>query len=272
MHHVRERQSHSTAAFSGAGLASGPSSSARVYFFPVIATIVNSLAVVLGSVIGLSTSRWITDTVKRVVFISIGLITIVIGVQMALQSKRILYVAFSLVIGGLLGEWWNIEGAILRLGESLKRVVGIKGENHRFAEGFLNASILFCVGAMALVGSFEAGARGSYTLILTKSLMDGFLSIMLTATLGIGVIFSALSILVYQGALTLLSAQIGPYVSPLILTEVSGVGGVLVMMIGFNLLAIKEIKTANFLPSLVIVVVLAALDPSLARLVSPLAG
>ncbi len=234
----------------------------------MIATIVNSIAVALGSLVGLFFSRWITERVKAVVFTSIGLVTIVIGIQMALGSKQILYVAFSLIIGGLLGEWWDVEGAILRLGEGLKRLVRMKGTGSEFGEGFLSASVLFCVGAMALVGSFQAGAEGNYTLIFTKSLMDGFMSIMLAAAFGVGVIFSSLSILVYQGALTLLSSLIAPYVSALILAEISGVGGVLVVMIGFNLLALKTIKIANFLPALVIVVLLAALDPSIGRLIA----
>ncbi len=234
----------------------------------MVATIVNSLAVVVGSLVGLFASRWITEKVKGVVFTSIGLVTIVIGIQMALQSKQILYVAFSLVIGGLLGEWWDVEGAILRLGESLKRLVRTQGEGKEFGEGFLSASVLFCVGAMALVGSFQAGAEGNYTLIFTKSLMDGFMAIMLAAALGIGVIFSALSILVYQGVLTLLSSWIAPFVSALILAEISGIGGILVVMIGFNLLGLKSIKTANFLPGLVIVVALAAIDPAIGRLLA----
>lgn len=234
----------------------------------MIATIVNCIAVIVGSLIGVLFNRRINERFKRVVFVSVGLVALAIGIQMSFSMKQIIYVAFSLVVGGLLGDWWDIEGAILRLGELLKGLVRQQSAGKEFAEGFLSSSVLFCVGAMALVGSFQAGAQGNYTLILTKSVMDGFMAIMLAAALGIGVMFSALSLLVYQGALTLLSMLIGPYVSEMILAEVSGLGGILVMMIGLNLLELKTIKTANFLPGLVIVVILAAFDAPISRFFS----
>jgi len=277
---------------------------ARSYTGEVIATIVNCISVIIGSIIGVNVHNRIGDRFKEVVFSGIGLISLVIGIQMSLATKQILYVALSLVIGGLLGDRWDIEGAILRFGEWLRRLVtvrsrervvqgaaesgaadgtqskpgpgdsGEKGdgaEDHRgqFAAGFLSASVLFCVGAMTLVGAFQAGAQGNYTLILTKSVMDGFMAIMLAAAMGIGVMFSVIVILVYQGGLTLLASLIGPVVNDFILAEISGLGGILVVMIGLNLLDIRKIKTANFLPGLVLVVVFAVLDPYI-REIGPL--
>jgi uncharacterized protein len=262
----------------------------------VIATIVNCLAVIVGSLIGVNVHNRLGERFKQVVFNGVGLISLVIGIQMSLESTRIIYVALSLVIGGLLGYHWDIEGKILRFGEWLRRLVMIRRSANRvasaapsahsatahahgpgesaagasaeepheqFAEAFLTASVLFCVGAMSLVGAFEAGAEGNYTLILTKSVMDGFMAIMLSAALGIGVLFSVIVILVYQGGLTLLASLVGPYVGKLILSEISGLGGILIIMIGLNLLELKAIKTANFLPGLVLVVILAAVDPAL---------
>lgn len=264
----------------------------------------NCVAVIIGSIIGVNVHNRIGERFKDVVFSGIGLIALVIGIQMSLATKQILYVALSLVVGGLLGDLWDIEGAILRFGEWLRRLVTATargrrersaavtastreealregaafgadgstpasdhasdgGEEHRgqFAAGFLSASVLFCVGAMTLVGAFQAGAQGNYTLILTKSVMDGFMAIMLAAAMGIGVMFSVIVIFVYQGGLTVLASLIGPVVNPFILAEISGVGGILVVMIGLNLLDLRKIKTANFLPGLVLVVLLAVLDP-----------
>ncbi len=261
----------------------------------VIATIVNCIAVIIGSIIGVNVHNRIGERFREVVFTGIGLISLVIGIQMTLATKQILYVALSLVVGGLLGDRWDIEGAILRFGEWLRRLVtdrsrreatvigagaaqterggetGLRsessaadGDRHgRFAEGFLSASVLFCVGAMTLLGAFQAGAEGNYTLILTKSVMDGFMAIMLSAAMGIGVIFSVIVIFVYQGGLTLLAALIGPVVNAFILAEISGLGGILVMMIGLNLLDLRKIKTANFLPGLVLVVLFALANPYL---------
>ncbi len=188
---------------------------------------------------------------------------LVLGIKMSLETSRIVYLALALILGGILGEWWNIEGGILKLGEFLKDRFARKSSGKDFSYAFLTASVIFCVGAMALVGAFKAGVEGDYDLILTKSVMDGFMAIMLTAALGIGVGFSSLTILVYQGGLTLLAGVIKPMVNELLLGELTGVGGVLVIMIGINLIGLAKIKTANFLPALLIIVGLIFLEPVL---------
>jgi len=225
----------------------------------MIATVVNALAIIFGSLVGLALHGKIKDSFKTVVHIGAGVTTIVIGVQMALSSSRIVLLALSLLIGGILGEWWRIEDGILRLGEALKRTFARRDSGSDFAYGFLNASVLFCVGAMTLIGSFKAGAEGDYTLLLTKSVMDGFMSIVFTAAMGIGVAFSAIPVLVYQGGLTLASVWLKPLVSEAMLKELTGVGGALLLMIGLNLLGIAKLKTANFLPALLLIVGFVAL-------------
>lgn len=221
----------------------------------MIATFINSFTVIVGSLIGLIIHKNIKEEFKEVVFTSIGLITFVIGFRMALETREIIILAIGLVGGGMIGYAIRIEDGIYRFGELLDRSFPGKKERgeKNFPLGFLNASVLFCVGAMAVVGSFKAGVEGDYDLILTKSVMDGFLAILLTATYGIGVAFSALTIMVYQGGLTLLSRLIKPYVNDALLTELSAVGGVMIIMIGLNLLKIREVKTANFLPALVVI-------------------
>ena len=240
----------------------------------MIATVVNACAVLVGSLLGLLLRTKIKDSFKTIVQIGAGTSSLIIGIKMALTGQKIVYLALSLIIGGILGEWWRIENGILALGERLKRfaparmsaqasaggsVRGATGDtaavNSEFGYGFLNASVLFCVGAMALVGSFKAGAEGNYELIFTKSVMDGFMAIVLTAAMGIGVGFSALSVLVYQGILTIAAVWLAPLVSETLLKELTGVGGALVIMIGINLLGLAKLKTANFLPALLLMVI-----------------
>lgn len=233
----------------------------------MIATIVNCITVFIGSLVGLTVHARVRDDIRDVVYIGAGSISLVIGLGMAFESTRVLYLVFSLFLGGILGTLWNVEGAILRFGSSLEKLVmrgrapGEENGGKNFALGFLNASVLFCVGAMTIVGAMKAGADGDYDLILMKSIMDGFMAIMFSAALGVGVLFSIITILVYQGGLTLLAGWIGPVIGELGISEISGVGGILVMMIGINLLGLREIKTANFLPSLVIAVLFAMAEP-----------
>jgi uncharacterized membrane protein YqgA involved in biofilm formation len=229
----------------------------------MIATIVNALAVLLGSFLGLLFKRRLSERYEETVYTATGIISIVIGVGMALKATHTLAFALALILGGLSGSLLDVEGWVLRLGESLKRRFAKRDSGATFATGFLDASILFCAGAMAIVGSFKAGTEGDYGLIFTKSVMDGCVAVLLSAALGSGVAFSALTVLVYQGALTLLSVWVKPFVSELMLAELTGTGGALVIMIGINLLGIKKLKTANFLPTLVFTVLFVLAMPSL---------
>lgn len=247
----------------------------------MIATFINAAAIIVGSIIGLLVGNQINPDYRRVVFSGIGVVTLIIGTSMALETQRFLYLALALVVGGLLGTWFHVEDGIYAAGRWIRRRIGGEstagdplkgtaadsegdtavGAEHRFAQGFLTASILFCVGALTILGAFQAGVEGEYGLILTKSVLDGFMAILLTAAYGMGVAFSAISILVYQGGLTLLAVVISPFVSDLMLSEVSGVGGAMVLMIGLNLLDLRQIKTADFLPALVVVALFVLIDP-----------
>lgn len=226
----------------------------------MIATFINAVAVVLGSFIGLLLRKGIREDYRSVVFTAAGLTSLTVGIQMALKTSHILAFALALMGGGLLGTVLDVEGGIERFGERLRQRFARNAEG-AFAAGFLNASVLFCSGAMAIVGSFKAGTEGDYSLILTKSVLDGFVSIIFAGAMGIGVAFSALSILVYQGTLTLLSNFVKPYVTDLMLAELTGIGGALVIMIGLGLLNIRSFKTGNFLPALVFTVLLVLAMP-----------
>lgn len=232
----------------------------------MFAVIVNALAVVGGSIVGLLGAGKITEKYKNIIFISIGSITLVIGLGMAVKTEETLILILSLVLGGFAGTAIDIDGKILRLGELISSKT--KNKDKGFAAGFLNASVLFCVGAMTIVGSIKAGIEKDYTLIFTKSVMDGFMAVILTSVFGIGVMFSALVILLYQGGLTLLAGLLAPLIDELVINELSAYGGILVMMIGFNLLELKEVRTANFLPGMITVILFVYLK----IIIAPLTG
>jgi uncharacterized protein len=248
----------------------------------MIAVFVNCGAVIFGSLLGLLLSRKITQTLSDNIQTAAGIVVLILGLQMAFRYQNIVYLTLSLISGGLLGTWWNVDGQILRFGSFLERVVDHNkkddrvpavaaeqpGTGKKFAYAFLNASVLFCVGAMAIVGSFKAAIEKDYTIIFTKSILDGFMAVTFAAAMGVGTVFSALSVLLYQGALTLLSFVLKPYVTDQIVNELTGVGGALIVMIGINLIGLRKIKTANYLPAMLVEILFAVLDPYVHMIVS----
>lgn len=231
-------------------------------------TIVNCIAVIAGAALGILFSKRVTSEISSVITSGAGVFTLIIGFTLAFQADNIIYLALSLIIGGIIGTVLDIDGKILAVGRFLERRFGSQRKNlageikeSRFAYAFLNASVLFSVGAMAIVGSFKAGTEGDYTLLYTKSVLDGFMSIVFAAAMGIGTAFAALTLLVYQGVLTLSSGFLRPFVSPFMIQEVTGIGGALILMIGINLLDLKKLKTANYLPAIVISIGFVLLDP-----------
>jgi uncharacterized protein len=239
----------------------------------MIATYINSLAVVFGSLLGLLIGRRLKEQFKEVVFASAGLVTLVIGIQMALATRSFLVLLFSLVIGGIIGYGIGIEDGILWLGAWLERKTSLKSftattdtEGSLFARGFLNSSLLFCSGAMAVVGSIAAGTTGDYNLIFIKSIMDGCMAIIFAAAYGPGVIGSAAVILVYQGFFTLAGGWLSPLLGESGLAELSAAGGILLVMIAFGLIRVKEFKTGNFLPALILAPIFAHFATLLAKL------
>jgi uncharacterized membrane protein YqgA involved in biofilm formation len=227
----------------------------------MFATFINAIAIIVGSFAGLLLKRGLSKRYEQIIYVASGIVSLVVGVQMAVKTTHILILSFALILGGLVGTLLDIEGGVLRFGEVLKRRFAKGEEGGSFALGFLNASVLFCSGAMAIVGSFKAGTEGDYSIIFTKSVLDFSLSLIFASVMGIGVAFSAFSVFLYQGALTLLSVWAKPYVSPLMLSELTGLGGALVIMVGINLLELKKLKIGDFLPSLVFSVLLVLAVP-----------
>ena len=225
----------------------------------ITGTLVNAGAVVAGSIIGLIIHSRMPEKINRIVFQAIGLFTLVLGFSMALKCNRYLIMVFSLVLGGIAGELIDIDRAFNRMSDYLKKRLNISHEG--FTEGLITAFFLFCMGSMTILGAFEEGLGGEPTLLMTKSVLDGFSSVALAASLGVGVLISVVPLLVFQGGLTLFAFWLHDFFTPEMITAISGVGGVLLIGLGISILDIKKIKVANLLPALLFIVILAYFFP-----------
>jgi uncharacterized membrane protein YqgA involved in biofilm formation len=238
----------------------------------MIAVFVNCAVVIIGALIGVLFSKKISDAMSGVITTAAGLVTAIIGIKMALDYTNVVYLALAMIVGGIVGTVLDIDTHILNFGILLekifmrKRPIAGGRTDSNFARAFFNASILFCVGAMAILGSLQAGIQKDYTIIFTKSVLDGFLAIVFAATLGIGTAFSAISIFIYQGSLTLLSSLVSQFISEQMIGEISAAGGILLLMIGLGITGIKQIKTANYLPALVFIALFVLADPYIANI------
>ncbi len=257
----------------------------------MIAVFVNCATILVGCLVGLFFSKKIPQKVTEAIQLACGLVSFVMGVQMSFKYQNVVYLALALILGGIAGTLIDIDGKILQFGRFLERIfvhgdfkgrsplgegvggnaVEAEGETSptfskgkpqkNFAYAFLNASVLFCVGAMAIVGSFKAGIEHDYSIIFLKSILDGFISIGFAVAMGVGTAFSVISIFIYQGALTLLSVLIAPYVSEQMIAELTGSGGALIILIGINLMGLKKVKTANYLPAVLFSVLFVLAEP-----------
>ncbi len=222
-----------------------------------VGTLINVATVLIGSTLGLLLRRRFPQAIQAIIFQSVGLATLVLGVQMALEGENFLVLIFSLIIGGIVGELLHLDVWVESLATTLKDKIHI-GEA-TFVEGLITAFLLFCVGSMTIVGALNEGLSADRTLLLTKSLLDGFTSIALASVYGVGVLFAVVPLFLVQGGLTLLAGQFQGLFSPLLINGLTAVGGVLILGIGLTLLELKAIKTTNLLPSLVVVVILTLL-------------
>lgn len=220
-----------------------------------IGPLINALAILAGGLLGLAIGARLPERVRTIVFQGLGLCTLVIGLQMAFVTKSAIMLIFSILLGGISGELLRLEDRFLALGDRLK--ARLRSGNPKFTEGLVNAAVLFCIGAMAILGSFDEGLRGDRTIVFSKSIMDCFAAIALASAYGLGVAFAALPVLVYQGLLVAFAGLLQPWLSEPLMNELTAVGGVLILGIGLNLLNLVQIRLSNLLPSLLVVVVLA---------------
>ena len=197
-------------------------------------TLVNVAAVILGSLAGIFFSRFLTDKIKEVIIQGLGLTVMLIGISMALVTENVIIVTVSMILGGIVGEVLKIEDRLDNLGENIKKKTGSKSGT--FVTGFVTASLVFCVGAMAVVGSLNEGIRGDPYILYVKSLLDGIAAVAFASTLGIGVAFSAITVFVYQGSLTLLGMYLERFLTDRVIAELTATGGLLILGIGINLI------------------------------------
>lgn len=230
----------------------------------MVGTIINVGSILAGSCIGVSIGSRLPGRIRETVLQGLGLLTFLVGMQMALGTRNILVVLAATLIGGILGELLRIHDGLEWLGRLLQSKLSTaspEGHTSRFGEGFVTASLVFCVGPMAILGSIQDGLSGDYRLLSVKSILDGFASVAFSASLGWGVAFSVFSILLYQGGLTLFAGQFSKLLSDPMIIEMTASGGLIILGIALKLLGLKEIRLANFLPALVIAPVIVALIP-----------
>jgi len=232
-------------------------------------TILNILTVIVGGLLGTLLGNRLPDKMRGTVMSGLGLMTMVIGVQMALGSRNILIVLASILLGGILGEGLGIQAGLDAIGKKLEERFARGGESGKFARGYVTASLLFCVGPMTILGSIQDGLVGDYNLLAIKSVLDGFAGLAFASTLGIGVAFSALTVLVVQGSLSIAAMLLGGALGAITretpwVIEMTATGGVLIMGISLLLLELKQVRVGNLLPAIfiapLIVVILAALE------------
>jgi len=222
-------------------------------------TLVNTAAVILGSLVGLSLRRELPESIKKITFQGVGLVTLFIGVQMALQTSNLVVLFISILLGAIIGGIIDVQGYLERFGNFLKTKSGSKDE--RFVDGVLTAFLIFCVGPMTILGTIQDGLNGDPSVLIAKSILDGFVSVSLASTLGVGVLFSAVPLFLFQGAITLLAAYSRTFFTEILIKELSAVGGILLLGLGIKMLEIKDIDVANLLPSLVVVPIIISLLP-----------
>ena len=228
-------------------------------------TTVNTIAVIIGSAAGLLLRRGLPERFRTILFQGIGLVTILIGVLNALAVARqvpgadnaglhLMEVIFAMLLGGLLGEWLRIEERLESLGNWIKARAGSSDE--RFTTGLVTAFLIFCIGPMTLMGALNEGIQGDGSLLYAKSILDAFMSAALASTFGLGVLFAAVPLFIFQGAITLLGWALGGVMSEVMVNQLTAVGGVLILGLGINLLGLAKLRVANLLPALVVIAVL----------------
>ena len=215
----------------------------------ITGALINAAAILAGGGIGLLFKGKISAKISENITRAIGLCVCIIGISGALKGDLMLLVA-SLALGTVAGEWIDIDGGLNKLGMWLQKKLTRKDEKSTFAEGFVAATLLFCVGAMAIVGSIESGIRNDQSIIITKSILDGITSIALASSLGFGVLFSAGAILIYQGSIEIFAGYLQNVLTDGLVTQISSVGGLLILGIGLNMVLNAKIRVANLLPGL----------------------
>lgn len=224
----------------------------------LLGTLVNGLLIIVGTLLGKLFHR-IPEGMKATVMHAIGLAVMVLGLQMGFKSNNFLIVIISLAVGAVIGEYLALEDKLNKLGDWLETKIGSNGKGS-ISEGFVTATLIFVIGAMAIIGALDSGIRGDHDVLYTKAIIDGFTSIILATSLGIGVLFSAIPVMLYQGLIALFATQIDRFIPQALMDsfilEMTATGGVMILAIGLNLTGLIKVKVANLLPGIVVTLVI----------------
>ena len=218
----------------------------------MLGVIVNTITVIIGSITGLLFKKGIPKKITDAIMIGIGLCTLSIGISGLVENVNAIILIISIVIGAAIGTIWDIDSKINTMGDYLSKKFKSNTDKTSVSEGFVTACLLFCVGSMTIVGSLNAGISGDNKMLLTKALLDLISSTMLSASLGIGVLFAAAFVFVFQGGLVLLAQYIAPFLTPETIAQLNGAGSLLILALGLNIIGITKIKIANYLPAIII--------------------
>ena len=224
---------------------------------PAGGSVFNSLAVLFGGALGLFIGKFIPEKLQSTIFNAMGLFILYVGINMSLSTKNSIAVLLALVLGAITGALLGLEDKLSSLGDVLK--AKIHSSDSGFTQGFVSATLIFCMGSMAIIGAFNDGLRHDPELLITKGIMDGISSVLFAGSMGIGVVFSIIPMFIYQGALTLLAVWAEPFITPDMFANISGIGGLMIMGIGLNFLKITKLKLGDMLPGLIYVVLFTAL-------------
>ena len=223
----------------------------------LLGTAANVTAIVLGTLLGLLLKQRLPKRITKLSTQGLGLVTALIGVQMMVSTQNVLIVLVSIVAGGVMGELIHIEDRLNAFGVRIEK--RFKRQRGTFAKAFVTSSLLYCIGPIAIIGALQDGLRGDYSILLTKSGLDGIASIAFASTLGIGVLFSALPVLAYQGSITTAASFLEPYLTTTIVNEMTATGGLLILGIALNILQVTKIRVGNMLPAILVAAILAGL-------------
>ena len=228
----------------------------------LLGSFLNALFIILGAFVG-RLFKNIPESMQQTVMVIIGLVVAVLGIQMGLESNNFIIIVVSLVIGTVIGEWLDLEGKFNHFGLWVESLFGKKEKKGTIAQGFVTSSLIFVIGSMAIIGALDSGLRNDHNVLITKGIIDGFMSIILASTLGIGVILSAVPVFLYQGGIAVFAGVISTYIPAealdLFIKEMTATGGVMILAIGLNIAGLTKIRIANLLPAIIIVAVIVAI-------------
>jgi len=214
----------------------------------MLGTIVNSLAIIIGGLIGIVFKNIIPAKLSDSLLKASGLAVLAVGIKLSLVGENLTLLIICILIGTLMGELINIEGRLDRLGETIESK--LKNKESNVTAGFISCTLVYCVGSMSILGAIQSGLSGNNEILFSKALLDGIISISMAVTMGVGVVFSSISVFIYQGTITLLAQSVQSLLSDVVVNEMTAIGGTLIMAIGLNFLEIKRIKVGNMLPAI----------------------